>query len=138
VPRVSGKTLLAAGIGLAENKDEIRDETGLPFREASMKKNTPWRTAGRALMVASAALSVAAAAHADGRAAQKLGQVGLINQTLQPKPLRSPSGVANPTNPNPNSTYNANDAAKSNARNAANGANGGVPAGAYPLKPNTK
>jgi hypothetical protein len=106
-----------------------------------MKNKALWRTAGRAWMAASAVLCIAASAHADGRAAQKLGQVGLINQTLQPKPLRSPSGVANPASPNPNSTYNANDAANANARNAANAGNagnGGVPAGAYPLKPNTK
>jgi hypothetical protein len=90
------------------------------------------------VVIAAAAVSfTAGAAHADSTAARKLGQIGLINQTLQPKPPKpSPS-----YEPNNSSTYNANDAANANARsatNAGNPANPNPPAGAYPLTPNTK
>ncbi len=80
---------------------------------------------------------MAAAAHADSRAAQKLGQMNIINQQFQPKPPKSSPGYSNSIGPNANanSTYNANDAANAGGRNAATQV---PPAGAYPLKPNTK
>jgi hypothetical protein len=92
-----------------------------------------WKRAARLSAASLLGLCIAGAAHADSRAAQKLGQMNIINQNLQPKPLRSPSGNSTAANPNPNSTYDANGAANTGARNAAT-----PPAGAYPLKPNTK
>ncbi|MFM0049465.1 hypothetical protein [Caballeronia grimmiae] len=83
--------------------------------------------------VASLALGVAAvfiveAAHADNRAAQKLGQIGVINQTLQPKPPKSsPGAYSNSPNTNaPTPGYTGttgNTANNANAANAANSAN---------------
>jgi hypothetical protein len=98
-------------------------------------ENSAWRKAAHALMIGVIA-SAAVSAHADS-AARKLGQVGLINQTLQPKPPKSAPGYE----PNNSSTYNANDAANANTRNAVNAGNPAAatpPAGAYPLKPNTR
>ncbi|WP_050452320.1 hypothetical protein [Candidatus Burkholderia verschuerenii] len=100
-----------------------------------MKTNRKHKVAN-ALIIGATMLGVVASAHADS-AARKLGQVGLINQTLQPKPPKSSLGYE----PNTNSTYNANDAANANTRNAVNAGNPAAaapPAGAYPLKPNTR
>jgi hypothetical protein len=67
----------------------------------------------RYVLVASAlTVGLVSAAHADGRAAQKLGQMGIINQQFQSKPPKSSPGYSNnATTPNANSSYNANSSA---------------------------
>jgi hypothetical protein len=92
-------------------------------------ENSHWRNAARALVIG-VTVCAAATAHAES-AARKLGQVGLINQTLQPKPPKSSPAYE----PNNSSTYNAN---ARNGVNAGNAAAATPPAGAYPLKPNTQ
>ena len=87
-----------------------------------------------ALIAGAAGLCFATAANADSQAAKKMGQMGVINQTLQPKPLKpnnnaysnsANTGTAN-QNYNANSTYNPN-AANANAANpAATGAAAGA------------
>jgi hypothetical protein len=69
---------------------------------------------------------IATNAHADGRAAQKLGQMGIINQTFQPKPPKSSPGYSAQPSPNNNSTYNPNTINSTNNANAANAANAGA------------
>jgi hypothetical protein len=65
-----------------------------------------------ALLAGAMAMGFASAAHADGRAAQKLGQMGIINQQFQSKqPKSSPGYSNNATAPNANSSYNANSSA---------------------------
>lgn len=79
-----------------------------------------------ALIAGAAGLCFATAASADSQAAKKMGQIGVINNTLQPKPVQpaySNPPPANTVNPgyNANSTYNpntANAAANANAVNA--------------------
>ena len=89
-----------------------------------------------ALIVGAAGLCFATAASADTQAAKKLGQMGVINQTLQPKPVARPtySNTPNANTPNPN--YNANSTYNPNTTNAVNGANAGTAAttGAAPKK----
>jgi hypothetical protein len=75
----------------------------------------------RVLLASVACFCVASAAHADSRAALKLGQIGVINQTLQPKPTRSSPGSNNSNNAN--STYDANSMNSNNGANTANPAN---------------
>jgi hypothetical protein len=71
-----------------------------------MRKNRYGMVAG-ALLV-----GFATTAHADGRAAQKLGQMGIINQQFQSKqPKSSPGYSNNAASPNGNSSYNANSSA---------------------------
>ncbi|BAN27438.1 hypothetical protein [Caballeronia insecticola] len=89
-----------------------------------------------ALIAGAAGLCFATAANADSQAAKKMGQMGVINQTLQPKPLKSNnanSSSANTSTANPgynaNSTYNPNAANAANG-NAANARAGGAAAGA--------
>ncbi|MDR5782209.1 hypothetical protein QCE63_22665 [Caballeronia sp. LZ065] len=104
-----------------------------------MKKD-PTRASRRAMYIAliagAAGLCFASAASADSQAAKKMGQMGIINQTLQPKPLRSNNNAysnsanSNTTNPgyNNNSTYNSN-AANAGTANGVNSANGAAAAG---------
>ncbi|SAK67105.1 hypothetical protein [Caballeronia ptereochthonis] len=89
-----------------------------------------------ALIVGAAGLCFATAASADSQAAKKMGQMGVINQTLQPKPLKSNNAYSNSANTNTarpgynaNSTYNPNAANAANA-NAVNAGNAGAAAGA--------
>ncbi|MDR5823279.1 hypothetical protein [Caballeronia sp. LZ043] len=107
-----------------------------------MKKvstRAPRRAMHIALIAGAAGLCFASAANADSQAAKKMGQMGIINQTLQPKPLRSNNNAysnnanSNTTNPgyNNNSTYNPNaaNAGTANGLNGANSANGAAAAG---------
>ncbi|SAL41576.1 hypothetical protein AWB71_02117 [Caballeronia peredens] len=89
-----------------------------------------------ALIAGAAGLCFATAASADSQAAKKMGQMGVINQTLQPKPLKSNNAYSNSANTstanpgyNANSTYNPNAANAANA-NAANARTAGAAAGA--------
>ncbi|KAK48250.1 MULTISPECIES: hypothetical protein [Caballeronia] len=82
-----------------------------------------------ALIAGAAGMCFATAASADSQAAKKMGQMGVINQTLQPKPLKPPPATTNTPNAattNPN--YNANSTYNPNAANAANGVNPGATA----------
>lgn len=84
-----------------------------------------------ALIAGAAGMCFATAASADSQAAKKMGQMGVINQTLQPKPLKpanAPTNTPNVTTTNPN--YNANSTYNSNAANSANAANAGTNAAA--------
>jgi hypothetical protein len=129
----SGKTLLAAGIALADNVVHDSPCASLEDLMKTARSSALWQCVGRPVAVAAVGACIAGTAHADSRAAQKLGQMNIINQNLQPKPLRAPPANSTAPNPNTSSTYDANGAANANARNAAT-----PPAGAYPLKPNTK
>ncbi|SPB13677.1 hypothetical protein NOV72_00941 [Caballeronia novacaledonica] len=83
-----------------------------------------------ALIAGAAGMCFATAASADSQAAKKMGQMGVINQTLQPKPVRQPSAPTNTPNAattNPN--YNANSTYNPNAANNANAVNPGAAAG---------
>ncbi|KDR36865.1 hypothetical protein BG57_10865 [Caballeronia grimmiae] len=93
-----------------------------PIVEGIMTSN---RVAVASLALGVAAVFIVEAAHADNRAAQKLGQIGVINQTLQPKPPKSsPGGYSNSPNTNaPTPGYTGNTAINANAANAANSAN---------------
>ncbi|WP_248324717.1 MULTISPECIES: hypothetical protein [unclassified Caballeronia] len=90
-------------------------------------------------LVGVAALSFATAATADSQALKKFGQITVINQTLQPKPVKSAPAAApappannnpnasNTATPNPNISPNRGAAPsydwnKINAANAANAA----------------
>jgi hypothetical protein len=76
-----------------------------------MTKNR-YTTARYALIASAMTMGLISAAHADGRAAQKLGQMGIINQQFQSKPPKSSPGYSNnATAPNANSSYNANSSA---------------------------
>lgn len=102
-----------------------------------MKMN---RNAVAALTFGVAAVFIVDAAHADSRAAQKLGQIGVINQTLQPKPPKSSPGAAS-NSPSPNaatSGYTGNAAINANGANAnaANSANAAANARAGATLPN--
>jgi hypothetical protein len=101
-----GETLLHAGIRLAHNVGAQANKG-----ERIMKTDrqpAKWRAIAGVLGASVAALCVAGNAHADSRAAQKLGQMGIINQTLQPKPPKSSPGYSAQPNSNANSTYNPN------------------------------
>ncbi len=91
----------------------------------------------RTLTLGIASLGIADAAHADSRAAQKLGQMNIINQQLQSKPPRSSPGYQNAPNTNPSINSN-NPATVQPGGPAAPSAPANPPAGAYPLKPNTR
>lgn len=83
-----------------------------------------------ALIAGAAGLCFATAASADSQAAKKMGQMGVINQTLQPKPMQQPNAYSNTNNANmPNQNYNANSTYNPNAANNANTANTGAAAG---------
>jgi hypothetical protein len=99
-------------------------------------KHAQRRAMHLALIAGAAGLCFATAANADSQAAKKMGQMGVINQTLQPKPLRSNNAYSNSANTsqptqnyNPNSTYNPNAANAANA-NAANAGTAGAAGGA--------
>jgi len=78
------------------------------------------RIAVAALAISAAGLGIANLAHADGTAARKLGQVGVINQTLQPKPPKSsPGAYSNSNSATTNSGSAGNGANNANARNSA-------------------
>jgi hypothetical protein len=80
----------------------------VPVKEDIMKKignAAPWRVLACSLLATLAGMCVTESAHADGRAAQKLGQMGIINQTFQPKPPRSSPGYSAQPDQNANSTY---------------------------------
>jgi hypothetical protein len=64
-----------------------------------------WRVLSCTLLATLAGISVSTHALADCRAAQKLGQMGIINQTFQPKPPHSSPGYSAQPNQNSNSTY---------------------------------
>ncbi|WP_277182276.1 hypothetical protein [Caballeronia sp. BR00000012568055] len=64
-----------------------------------------WRSLSCTLLATLAGMCFATHAHADGRAAQKLGQMGIVNQTFQPKPPHSSPGYSAQPNQNSNSTY---------------------------------
>jgi hypothetical protein len=138
-----GKTLADAGIGLAHNRlHAARYIHTFTFtravsinQEAVMKKDhkrVQLRAMQLALIAGAAGLCFASAANAESQAAKKMGQMGVINQTLQPKPLRSNNSAysnnasSNTTNPgyNANSTYNPNAANAANANGAAAGTAG--------------
>ena len=73
-----------------------------------------------ALIAGAAGLCFASAANADSQAAKKMGQMGIINQTLQPKPVK-PNAYSNSANTNTaNQNYNANSTYNPNAANGAN------------------
>jgi hypothetical protein len=78
------------------------------------RNGMPWRIA-MAFVVGTASLALTTAAQADNRAAQKLGQIGVINQSLQPKQPKSSPGYSN------------GQANSANAANAANTANTPTP-----------
>ncbi|WP_244817327.1 hypothetical protein [Caballeronia sp. Lep1P3] len=83
-----------------------------------MKRN---RIAAIALTIGTAGACLASAAHADGTAARKLGQIGVINQTMQPKaPRSSPGAYSNSNAPTNNSTNAVNPGYQTNPGNAAN------------------
>lgn len=92
-----------------------------------MRKNR-YITTRAALIAGAVTISFATAAHADGRAAQKLRQMGIINQQFQSKqPKSSPGYSNNATAPNANSSYNANSSANPPVTpNATTGATGGA------------
>lgn len=74
-----------------------------------------------ALIAGAAGLCFATAASADSQAAKKMGQIGIINQTLQPKPAKPNNAYSNNANTNTaNPDYNANSTYNPNAANAAN------------------
>ncbi|VXB05761.1 conserved exported hypothetical protein [Burkholderia sp. 8Y] len=79
-------------------------------------------TSAIALAIGAGGLCVTTASHADSSAAQKLGQIGVINQTLQPKPAKSSPAYSNSIS---NST-----SAGANYGNTTNGVNGQSPANA--------
>ena len=84
-----------------------------------------------ALIAGATGMCFATAASADSQAAKKMGQMGVINQTLQPKPLKPPAATTNTPNAattNPN--YNANSTYKPNTANNANAVNPGAAAAA--------
>jgi hypothetical protein len=101
----SGKTLLLTGIVLADNQARLPHVMPMqPIREDTMKRiqraATSWT-----LLASLAGLCFTTSAHADGRAAQKLGQMGIINQTFQPKPPHSSPGYSAQPDQNSNSGY---------------------------------
>ncbi|SAK45152.1 hypothetical protein AWB79_00945 [Caballeronia hypogeia] len=84
-----------------------------------MQKNRN-RALCAALVTGIAGLCFATAASADSQAAKKMGQMGVINQTLQSKPARSSNAYSNSNNANTaNPSYNANSTYNPNAANAA-------------------
>jgi hypothetical protein len=85
-----------------------------------------------ALIAGAAGMCFATAASADSQAAKKLGQMGVINQTLQPKPVRPPptANAPAPNAPTTNPNYNANSTYKPNTANNANAVNPGAAAAA--------
>ncbi|WP_250537006.1 hypothetical protein [Caballeronia sp. AZ10_KS36] len=107
--------------------------------EAVVKKHP--NRAQLVALIGAAALCFAAAASAESQAVKKLGQITVINQTLQPKPLKAnPVTPLTPTNNYTNApnaaaqnpsvgsnyslapTYNWNAIKAANAANAANAA----------------
>ncbi|WP_250516757.1 hypothetical protein [Caballeronia sp. INDeC2] len=86
-----------------------------------------------ALIAGVTGMCFATAASADSQAAKKMGQMGVINQTLQPKPLSRPSANTAPNTPNAattNPNYNANSTYNPNTANNANAVNPGAAAAA--------
>ncbi|KXV15400.1 hypothetical protein CR51_03310 [Caballeronia megalochromosomata] len=83
-----------------------------------------------ALIAGAAGMCFATAASADSQAAKKMGQMGVINQTLQPKPLKPANAPTNTPNVTTNPNYNANSTYNPNAANNANAANAGANAAA--------
>jgi len=117
-------------------------------------KNNPDRAqlcAPLIALIGAAALCFATGALAESQALKKLGQIAVINQTLQPKPLKAkPAASANnyPDTSNattPNASVSLNDNAApsynwnainaSNAANAANAARVNAIPGAPPPAP---
>ena len=69
-----------------------------------------------AVMVGAVCMCAAATAQADRNAANKLGQMAVINQTVQPKPPKSAPGVN--TAPTSNA-YTTNNTVNGTTRNVA-------------------
>jgi hypothetical protein len=74
-----------------------------------------------AFAIGAGGLVFATASQADNSAAHKLGQIGVINQTLQPKPAKSAPAYSNSNSTSTGSTY-GNTANGVNSQNPSNAA----------------
>ncbi|WP_244850867.1 hypothetical protein [Caballeronia sp. SL2Y3] len=74
-----------------------------------------------AFAIGAGGLAFATVSQADNSAAHKLGQIGVINQTLQPKPTKSAPAYSNSNSTSTGSTY-GNTANGVNSQNPSNAA----------------